>query len=116
MVQTLRLSTLTLHQVETEFKLSESTDPNFFYEWQRDLPELTGEEQQSLDQLKANVLYLLKYPVSESAVKLVVLSPLLSKADFFAAPFHIETEASVQIELEDKDFHWRMRSRKPFPT
>ncbi len=103
MVQTFQASTLTLHQVEEKFKLSESSDSTFFYEWQTDLPELTEEEKRSIDRLKANILYLLKYPVSESAVKIVVLSPLLSKANFFTTPFHIQTEASVQIELEDDD-------------
>jgi hypothetical protein len=103
MLQTLRAGDLTLHQVKAQFGLREATDLSFFSEWQQGLPELTTEEIRSLDQLKTNFLYLLEFPMSEEAVKLVMLSPLLSKANFFQPPFHLKTEASVQIELRNDD-------------
>jgi hypothetical protein len=103
MLQTLRAGDLTLHQVKAQFGLREATDLSFFSEWQQDLPALTAEEMRSLDQLKTNFLYLLEFPMSEEAVKLVMLSPLLSKANFFQPPFHLKTEASVKIELRDDD-------------
>ncbi len=103
MLQTLRAGDLTLHQVKAQFGLRESVDQSFFLEWQEDLPELSQDDRQSLDQLKTNFLYLLEFPMSEEAVKLVMLSPLLSKANFFQPPFHLKTEASVQIELMNDD-------------
>jgi hypothetical protein len=102
MVQTVQASDLSLHEVETKFGLQENQDMNFFTEWWKDLPELTDAEQRSLDQLKADFLYLNKYPLSEEAVKLVVVSPLLAMAGFYRAPFRLKTEAPVQIALEDE--------------
>jgi Type I restriction enzyme R protein N terminus (HSDR_N) len=103
MLQTLRAGDLTLHQVKAQFGLRESGDLSFFLEWQEDLPELSQDDRRSLDQLKTNFLYLLEFPMSEEAVKLVMLSPLLSKANFFQPPFYLKTEASVQIELVNDD-------------
>jgi hypothetical protein len=102
MLQTLRAGDLTLHQVKAQFGLHEGP-ASFFSEWQENLPELNIEEMRSLDQLKTNFLYLLEFPMSEEAVKLVMLSPLLSKANFFQPPFHLKTEASIQIELKNDD-------------
>jgi Type I restriction enzyme R protein N terminus (HSDR_N) len=103
MLQTLRAGDLTLHQVKAQFGLREASEASFFLEWQENLPELTVDEIRSLDQLKTNFLYLLEFPMSEEAVKLVILSPLLSKAKFFQPPFHLKTEASIQIELQNDD-------------
>ena len=103
MLQVLRASDLTLHQVKAQFGLRESTDSSFFLEWQESLAELDADEMRSLDQLKTHFLYLLEFSMSEEAVKLVILSPLLSKANFFQPPFHLKTEASVQIELKNDD-------------
>lgn len=103
MLQILRAGDLTLHQVKAQFGLREATEPSFFLEWQENLGDLSAEEMKSLDQLKTNFLYLLEFPMSEEAVKLVILSPLLSKANFFEPPFHLKTEASVQIELQNDD-------------
>ncbi len=103
MVQSIQAGELTLHDLEAKFGLREAQDSSFFLEWQSALPTLTEEECRSLDQLKSNFLYLRQYPMSEEAVKLVVLSPLLSMAGFFSPPFHLRTEASIQIALEDED-------------
>ena len=70
-------------------KLQENTDLNFFREWWHDRPELTEAEKQSLDQLKADFHYLSKYAMSEEAVKLVMVSPLLAMAGFYRAPFRL---------------------------
>jgi predicted type IV restriction endonuclease len=103
MLQTLRAGDLTLHQVKAQFGLREASEASFFSEWQEGLPPLNDEEMRSLDQIKTNFLYLLEFPMSEEAVKLVILSPLLSKANFFQPPFHLKTEASIQIELQNDD-------------
>jgi hypothetical protein len=102
MVQTVQASDLSLHEVESKFGLQENQDENFFTEWWKDLPELTDVEKRALDQLKADFLYLNKYPLSEEAVKLVVVSPLLAMAGFYRSPFRLKTEAPVQIALEDE--------------
>ncbi len=102
MVQTIPASDLSLNEVENKFGLQENEDMNFFPEWWKDLPELTDAEKRSLDQLKADFLYLNEYPLSEEAVKLVVVSPLLAMAGFYRAPFRLKTEAPVQIALEDE--------------
>jgi hypothetical protein len=39
--------------------------------------------------------------MSEEAVKMVVLSPLLDLAGFYQSPFAIETEISIEITAED---------------
>jgi len=39
--------------------------------------------------------------MSEEAVKIVVLSPLLDLAGFYQPPFEIETETPIRISAED---------------
>jgi len=97
-----RSSELTLHEVKTQLGLQEAEDEQFFSEWQEPLSKLTDVEQRSLDQVKADFLYLNQYPMSEEVVKLVVLSPLLKMAGFYSPPFRMRTEAPVQIALEDE--------------
>lgn len=76
---------------------------------QDNLPELTDVEKQTLDQIKANFLYLSEYPMSEEVVKLVVISPLLSIAGFYSPPFRIRTENSIKITLQENDEEVRGR-------
>jgi hypothetical protein len=100
-VTTLQASELTLSEVKAKFGLQESQNELFFREWQEPRPKLTETEQRSLDQIKANFLYLSEYPTTEEVVKLVMLSPLLSMAEFYSPPFRIRAEVPVQIALED---------------
>lgn len=102
MVQAIPARELTLHEVKTKFGLQQTEDEQFFSEWQESLPELADLDKRSLDQVKANFLYLDQYPMSEEAVKLVVLSPLLAMAGFYGPPFRMQTESPVQIALEDE--------------
>ena len=102
MLQTLQASDLSLNDVETKFGLKECRDLSFFPEWHENLPTLTEEERQALDQIKANFLYLSKWPTTEEVVKLVVLSPLLSMASFYSPPFRIRSETSIQLSLEEE--------------
>ncbi len=117
MVQVISASELTLNEVETKFKLQQTEDEQFFTEWQTNLSEISPQEKQSLDQVKADFLYLNKYPLFEEAVKLarslgrearpgslvkmVVLSPLLTAAGFYRRPFRITEEVPIQISLEE---------------
>lgn len=47
----------------------------------------------------SNYTYLLRYPpLLENTVKMVVLSPLLDMVGFFAPPFHIRSESSIESD------------------
>ena len=102
MVQVIPASELTLHEIKTKFGLQQVEDELFFSEWQGNLSELADSDKRSLDLVKGNFLYLDQYPLSEEAVKLVVLSPLLAMAGFYGPPFRMRTEVPVQIALEDE--------------
>ncbi len=103
MVQVISANELTLNEVETKFNLQQTEDEQFFPEWQANLPEISDREKQSLDQVKADFLYLNKYPLFEEAVKMVVLSPLLTAAGFYRMPFRITEEVPIQIALEETE-------------
>lgn len=103
MVQTIQAKDLTLHDVKEKFTLKQAEDEQFFREWLDDLPELTDLEKSLLDQVKANYLYLAEYPMPESLVKMVVLSPMLALAGFYRSPFRVAAEASVPISTEDEE-------------
>lgn len=102
MVQTIPAKDLTLHDVKVKFGLKQADDQQFFREWIDQLPELSDFEKRSLDQVKADFLYLSEYPIPESLVGLVVLSPLLSLAGFYRSPFRVTAETPVQIATEDE--------------
>jgi predicted type IV restriction endonuclease len=60
-------------------------------------------EHQLLDRVKTNFLELMEDPpMLENSVKMVVLAPLLDLAGFYHRPFRIETETSVEVELENE--------------
>ncbi|NES46273.1 MAG: restriction endonuclease subunit R, partial [Moorea sp. SIO2C4] len=73
MVKTIPVTELSLHDVKVKFDLTPAEDDEFFREWQDELPELTDTERQSLEQVKAHMLYLEQYPMVEDIVKMVVL-------------------------------------------
>lgn len=103
MVQTIAIKNITLHDLETKFGLQLVENDQFFREWQDNLPEIRELEKQQLDRVKASYSNLLKYPpLLENTVKMVVLSPLLDLAGFYLPPFHITSEKSVEISLEDE--------------
>jgi len=102
MVQVTQAKDLTLHDVKAKFGIRLADDDHFFREWVDDLPELTDLEMRSLDRVKTDYLYLAEYPMLESIVKMVVLSPLLALAGFYCPPFRVTAEASVQIAAEDE--------------
>jgi hypothetical protein len=91
-----------LHDLKVKFGLQQLEDEQFFSEWLHDLPELTLLEQQALDRVKRNYCYLLDYPVMESIVKMVVLSPLLDLAGFYEPPFRVDGEVNIRVTAEDE--------------
>ncbi|AFZ18747.1 type I restriction endonuclease [Allocoleopsis franciscana] len=102
MVQTLKAKEISLYELEENFGLQLITEAQFFPEWVENLPTLNEAEKQALARVKSNYLNLTRRrPMSEEAVKMVVLSPLLDLAGFYQSPFEIETETSVEISAED---------------
>ncbi|MEH2281858.1 MAG: type I restriction endonuclease subunit R [Nostoc sp.] len=103
MVQAIPARDISLYELEEKFGLQLATDTNFFSEWTENLPTLTDGEQQAIARVKSNYLNLNNHRLmSEEAVKMVVLSPLLDLAGFYQPPFEIETETPVEISAEDE--------------
>jgi hypothetical protein len=103
MVQTTQARDISLYELEEKFGLELITKADFFTEWVDNLPPLTDIDKSSLERVKSNYLNLTKRrPMSEEAVKMIVLSPLLDLAGFYQPPFDIETEKSIEISAEDE--------------
>jgi hypothetical protein len=103
MEQTIPARDISLYELEDEFGLKLVTNSDFFTEWIQDLPSLNDAEKLSLARIKSNYLNLIqRRPMSEEAVKMVVLSPLLDLAGFYQQPFEIETEKSIEITAVDE--------------
>jgi hypothetical protein len=93
-----------LAEVEARLGLVHNDDPAFFTEWCSALPELGVVEQQRLDLMKQRYTYHRQYGhLLEGAVNFIVISPLLELAGFYDPPFHLRSEASVRLEIEDED-------------
>jgi predicted type IV restriction endonuclease len=104
MVQTIPAAEVTLRELKQAFGLQPAQDPNFFVEWSETHAALSESEQQLLDHVKANFTELMEDPTMlENSVKMVVLAPLLDLAGFYHKPFRIETETSIDVELEDEE-------------
>jgi hypothetical protein len=102
MVETIQAKNIELHDLIEKFGLQRNNDPQFFREWQDNLPELTDLEKQALDEVKDDYIHLSEYNILEPVVKLVVLSPLLRMAGFYRAPFYLTGEKEVRIESDDE--------------
>ncbi|NMG22474.1 type I restriction endonuclease [Brasilonema bromeliae] len=103
MIQVIQAQNVTLGYLEERFGLQQAENEDFFTEWFDILPDITDLEKQYLDRVKFHFLRLVKRPpLLEEAVKLVVLSPLLSLAGFYDDPFFIKSEQSIEISLEDE--------------
>jgi hypothetical protein len=111
MVQTIPATAVTLRQLRQSFGLEKATDANYFEEL-LDLSESLDEaERAALDRVKANFEELMEDPpMLENTVKMVVLAPLIDLAGFYHKPFRLETETSVELEMEDEGItiHGRM--------
>ncbi len=110
MVQTIPATEVTLRQLKQAFGLQQAQDSTFFSELSGTHAALSEAEQQLLDRVKANFAELMEDPpMLENSVKMVVLAPLLDLAGFYHKPFRIETETSVDVELEDEGTEIRGR-------
>ena len=102
MPDTVAARKIKLYDLKTKSGLRKAQDEAFFLEWSAGLPEVTETERSTLDRVKQNYLYLLEYPVMESIVKMVVLSPLLDIAGFYEPPFRVDGETSIAVSAEDE--------------
>ncbi|MDJ1177541.1 type I restriction endonuclease subunit R [Roseofilum sp. BLCC_M91] len=110
MTQTIPPQDITLEELQEHLGLQLTTDPNFFPEWQQNLPELSDREKQTLQRVCSNYFNLVsRRPLLEEAVKMVILSPLLDLAGFFQPPFSIRTETPIDLSVEDRDLIIRGR-------
>lgn len=103
MVQTISAKDINLLQLQHQFSLERSDDPQFFSEWQDALPELSESEQTSLDEVKQDYLHLSQYELLEPVVKLVVLAPLLKLAGFYRPPFYIAAERTIEVTSQNEE-------------
>lgn len=94
---------LSLEDLHSQFQLQTNEHPEFFPEWHPTTSPLTAFEQQQLSRLQQNYRNLSSQKIiSEEAVKMVILSPLLDLAGFFQAPFGIQTEESIEMTADDE--------------
>lgn len=102
-MQAIPATRVTLSELKQVFGLQQAQNPNFFSEWLETHADLSVEEQHLLDRVKANFGELMAdLPMLENSVKMVVLAPLLDLAGFYYKLFRIETETSVDVEMEDE--------------
>ena len=102
-MQTIPATKVALSELKQVFGLQQAQNPNFFPEWLETHADLSVEEQYLLDRVQANFEELMADPpMLENSVKMVVLAPLLAMSGFYYKPFRIETETSVDIEMEDE--------------
>lgn len=102
MVQVIPAKEISLAQLSETSGLERTDDEQFFREWQDDLPKLSDQEKQALDEVRSDYLHLSKYPLLEPIVKMVVLSPLLKLAGFYRPPFYLTAEKEIEISSEDE--------------
>lgn len=101
-IPTIAAHTLKLQDLKTRFNLQKAEAEDFFGEWLGEGMPLNEVERTALDRVKRNYLYLLEYPVMESIVKMVVLSPILDLAGFYEPPLRVDGEANIQVSAEDE--------------
>lgn len=109
MTQTLAIEKVSLYELERKLGLQLERDPNFFREWQDDLPSLTSFEKARLERIIAISANLERRSVLENTVKMAIVSPLLDLAGFFLPPFYVDTETTVKISAEEAGIQLRGR-------
>lgn len=104
MIQALQSNEITLRYLIDQFGLLLVEEDDFFPEWQTGLPVLTSTDEQLLDKVRSGFLNLLNYPpMLEDSVRMAVLDPILFIGDFYLAPFHVRSEKSIELRIEDED-------------
>lgn len=103
MVQITQARNATLRTLIDDFGMRLVRDPQFFSEWQTDLPDVSDSEKQSLARIADGFVNLLDYPpLLEGVIHMSVADPLLFLCGFYLPPFHVRSEPSIQIQTEDE--------------
>ncbi|NEP58823.1 MAG: type I restriction endonuclease subunit R [Symploca sp. SIO2G7] len=93
-----------LEDLEQRFKLAPTDNDLFFQEWQQDLPDLTSQERETLDQIKRRFeRHRKRGSLTEGLINQLLIGPLLTLAGLYDEPFYVTTEASVNLEVEQGD-------------
>ncbi|AKV66016.1 MULTISPECIES: type I restriction endonuclease subunit R [Microcystis] len=106
MIQTYPISKTitTLAVLKQKFNLSATDNDQFFNEWQQDLPDLTTQEKETLEQIKRRFeRHRERSPLAEGVINQLLISPLLTLAGLYDEPFYVTTEASVELEIEEEE-------------
>ncbi|BAC90913.1 hypothetical protein [Gloeobacter violaceus] len=104
MASTIQAKDLSLDDLFEQFRLEQTEEEAFFREWQDELPSLSEPESIWLERVRLNYRELTASRfISENAVKMVVLSPLLDMAGFYRHPFRLETEVETSLAIEAED-------------
>ncbi|NES20485.1 MAG: type I restriction endonuclease subunit R [Symploca sp. SIO3E6] len=106
MIQTVPISkTITsLEDLEQRFNLSPTDNDLFFQEWQNNLPELTSQERETLDEIKSRFeRHRKRSTLAEGVINQLLIGPLLTLAGLYDEPFYVTTEASINLEVEQGD-------------
>jgi hypothetical protein len=86
------------------FQLTRIDDPEFFWEWQKNLPELSDRQKNELERLKRRYLnYIEDGEISEGTVNIIMLAPLLNLLGWCDRPYRIRGEQWVRIALENDE-------------
>ncbi len=102
-----RTKDLVLRDVHEQFHLKPSQDAEFFLEWQVEFPEVSAMERERLREIQMDYLHQSEDVMHESAVKMVVLSPLLALAGFYRSPFRIVAQKSIKVQARDDGHFYR---------
>ena len=91
MAQTLQAKDVTLRGLTVQFGLQLIEDEQFFREWQDNLPEVTDDQKQFLDKVRAGYLNLvLDPPLLEKTIQITILGPFLFLETSFCLPFKLK--------------------------
>lgn len=106
MIQTYPISKTitTFADLEQKFNISPTDNELFFKEWQQDLPDLTVQEKETLEEIKQRFeRHRKRSPLAEGVINQLLISPLLTLAGLYDEPFYVTTEASVELEVEEEE-------------
>lgn len=86
------------------FQINRTDNPEFFWEWQQNLPELSDRQKNELERLKRRYLnYIEDGEISEGTVNIIMLAPLLDLLGWCDRPYRVRGEQWVRIALENDD-------------
>ncbi|NJN21846.1 MAG: type I restriction endonuclease subunit R [Leptolyngbya sp. RL_3_1] len=104
MVQTVAITEAitNLQAAHEQLGIERATAPDFFWEWQDNLPVLTPTQQGALDRYRDRYLtYAADGMISEGTVQVIMVSPLLELLGLCDPPRRIQGERYVEVAIEN---------------